>query len=172
MAGRASISAVDRYFAAKAGLSVKHYQAQTSPQKVTAVKRKIDTLISSGKANPEDAKIGTAFAYRLRINLFNSIKKRTEKRSGAALKTNVRANYDNGFLYSLTIATPYYIYPILNNGAEGVGKHKVSLEPRNFMNDGFENGKFQQDLATAVGSIRAALIVSRVDFSLKTGKDE
>jgi len=174
MAGRNTNSAADAYFAKRAGITLKEYQGRTKPLTVRAVVKKIDTLVSTGKANPDDARIGTSFAYRLRTNLIASIRRKTEKRSGLALRSNVKPQYVNGFLNSLTIAVPYYIFPILNNGFEGSKKKGVSarVKEKDFLNDALENGKFVKDLADEVGGIRAAMIVSRINYTLGSSTND
>lgn len=117
---------------------------------------------------------GTDFSRRLSQNVRKSIQNLTNKRTGTALKSKVKPVFKAGFLHSLEIYTPYYIYPILHYGFEGSKKNGVAyrMKARNIITDALENGKFTQDLADAVGNQRAEAIVSRINFSFdKEDKD-
>jgi hypothetical protein len=111
---------------------------------------------------------GSEFAKRLKRNLLSSIKSKTNKGSGLANKSNVKAFYKNGLLDKLTIFTPYYIYPILHMGFEGSKKNGVNarLKAREFIIDAIENGRLVEDLADIVGNARAEAIVGRIDFKV------
>lgn len=111
---------------------------------------------------------GTQFANRVRRNLFDSIRDKTNKGTGLALKSKVKPIYKNELLERITIFTPYYIYPILHIGFEGTKKNGVNarLQARKFITDAVENGKLVEDLADVIGNQRAEVIVNRINFGL------
>ena len=109
---------------------------------------------------------GTQFANRIKRNLLSSIRNKTNKGNGLALKSNVKPIYKNELLDRITIFTPYYIYPILHIGFEGTKKNGVNfrLKAREFIMDALEQGKAVDELADVIGSQRAEVIVNRINF--------
>lgn len=116
----------------------------------------------------QEKKTGTNYTRRVRRNLLTSIKNKTKKGSGLASKSSVKPFYINGFLEKITIATPYYIYPILHVGFEGTKKNGIRqrLQARNIITDAVENGRLVELLATEVGENRAEAIVNRINFNI------
>ena len=80
---------------------------------------------------------GTQFANRIKRNLVSSIRSKTNKGSGLALKSTVKPFYKNNLLERITIFTPYYIYPILHVGFEGTKSNGINarLKARDFIID-------------------------------------
>jgi hypothetical protein len=113
-----------------------------------------------------EKKIGADFSSRLQRNLRSSISTLTKKKSGLALKSKVKVNYKNGFLYSFTIFTPYYIYPILHYGFEGNKRKGINyrIKARSIITDALENGRYTEELADAVGNKRAVSIMNKIAF--------
>jgi len=109
---------------------------------------------------------GTQFANRIKRNLLSSIRNKTNKGNGLALKSNVKPIYKNDLLDRITIFTPYYIYPILHIGFEGTKKNGVNarLKAREFIMDALEQGKAVEELADVIGNQRAEVIVNRINF--------
>jgi hypothetical protein len=109
---------------------------------------------------------GTQFANRIKRNLLSSIRNKTNKGNGLALKSNVKPIYKNELLDRITIFTPYYIYPILHIGFEGTKKNGVNarLKAREFIMDALEQGKAVEELADVIGNQRAEVIVNRINF--------
>lgn len=109
---------------------------------------------------------GTQFANRIKRNLLSSIRSKTNKVEGLALKSSVKPFYKNELLERITIFTPYYIYPILHIGFEGTKKNGVNarLKARDFIIDAVESGKAVEDLANIIGQQRAEVIVNRINF--------
>lgn len=109
---------------------------------------------------------GTQFASRIKRNLLSSIRSKTKKGEGLALKSSVKPFYKNQLLERITIFTPYYIYPILHIGFEGTKKNGINarLKARQFILDAVENGKAVEDLADIIGDQRAEVIVNRINF--------
>lgn len=117
----------------------------------------------------KEQQIGLIFSKRLERTLLHSIATKTKNGSGKALKTKVKFDLNRDhFLQRLTITTPYYIYPILNNGFEGNKKASVQsrTKGREFLQEALEHGAFVNDLADQVGALRAQQIVNRIAFSL------
>lgn len=110
---------------------------------------------------------GTQFANRIKRNLLSSIRSKTNKGTGLALKSKALPLYKNGLLDRITIFTPYYIYPILHIGFEGTKSNGVNarLKARDFIIDAIERGKLVEDLADVVGIQRAEVIINKIDFS-------
>jgi hypothetical protein len=109
---------------------------------------------------------GTQFANRIKRNLISSIRSKTNKGTGLALKSTVKPFYKNELLERITIFTPYYIYPILHIGFEGTKKNgiKTRLKARDFVLDALERGKAVEELADIIGNQRAEVIVNRINF--------
>jgi len=110
--------------------------------------------------------IGTEFAWRMKRNLLASIKSKTNKGTGMALKSSAKAVYKNGLLDRITLFTPYYIYPILDYGFEGTKINGVNmrLKAGRFLSDAYENGKVVRDLAELIGVSRADDFMFRTNF--------
>jgi hypothetical protein len=109
---------------------------------------------------------GTQFANRIKRNLVSSIRSKTNKGSGLALKSTVKPFYKNNLLERITIFTPYYIYPILHVGFEGTKANgiNVRLKARDFIIDAVERGKAVEELADIIGNQRAEVIINRINF--------
>jgi hypothetical protein len=109
---------------------------------------------------------GTQFANRIKRNLLSSIRSKTNKGEGLALKSTVKPFYKGGLLERITIFTPYYIYPILHIGFEGTKSNGVNarLKARDFIVDAVESGKAVEDLADIIGNQRAEVIINRINF--------
>lgn len=109
---------------------------------------------------------GTQFANRIKRNLVASIRNKTNKGSGLALKSTVKPLYKNNLLERITIFTPYYIYPILHIGFEGRKSNGINarLKAREFIIDAVERGKVVEDLADIIGNQRAEVIINRINF--------
>ena len=109
---------------------------------------------------------GTQFANRIKRNLLASIRSKTNKGEGLALKSTVKPFYKNNLLDRITTFTPYYIYPILHVGFEGTKSNGVNarLKAREFIVDALERGKAVEELADIIGSQRAEVIVGRINF--------
>lgn len=109
---------------------------------------------------------GTQFANRIKRNLVASIRNKTNKGSGLALKSTVKPFYKNNLLERITIFTPYYIYPILHVGFEGTKANRINarLKAREFIIDAVERGKAVEELADIIGNQRAEVIVNRITF--------
>lgn len=110
--------------------------------------------------------IGTEFAWRMKRNLLASIKSKTNKGTGLALKSTSKAFYEDGLLDRITLFTPYYIYPILDYGFEGTKINGVNmrLKAGRFLSDAYENGKVVRDLADLIGNERATGFMIRTAF--------
>lgn len=113
-----------------------------------------------------EKQVGTQFSNKIKRNLLSSIRSKTEKGEGLALKSTVKPLYKNGLLDRITIFTPYYIYPILHIGFEGTKSNGVNarIKAKQFMIDALENGKVVEDLADVIGNQRAEVIVNRINF--------
>jgi len=111
---------------------------------------------------------GTQFANRIKRNLLASIRNKTNKGNGLALKSTVKPIYKNELLERITIFTPYYIYPILHLGFEGTKSNGINarLKAKEFITDAIEKGKIVEELADVIGSQRADVIVNRINFGL------
>jgi hypothetical protein len=109
---------------------------------------------------------GTQFANRIKRNLLSSIRSKTKKGEGLALKSTVKPFYKNNLLERITIFTPYYIYPILHVGFEGTKSNGINarLKARDFIIDAVERGKAVEELADIIGNQRAEVIVNRINF--------
>lgn len=109
---------------------------------------------------------GTQFANRIKRNLLSSIRSKTKKGEGLALKSTVKPFYKNNLLERITIFTPYYIYPILHIGFEGTKSNGINarLKARDFIIDAVERGKAVEELADIIGNQRAEVIVNRINF--------
>lgn len=109
---------------------------------------------------------GTQFANRIKRNLLSSIRSKTNKGEGLALKSTVKPFYKSNLLERITIFTPYYIYPILHIGFEGTKSNGVNarLKAREFILDAVERGKAVEELADVIGNQRAEVIVKRINF--------
>lgn len=109
---------------------------------------------------------GTEFANRIKRNLLSSIRSKTKKGEGLALKSTVKPFFKNGLLDRITIFTPYYIYPILHLGFEGTKANGVNvrLKAKEFILDALENGKAVEELADIIGEQRTEVIVNRINF--------
>lgn len=109
---------------------------------------------------------GTQFANRIKRNLLSSIRSKTKKGEGLALKSTVKPFYKNNLLERITIFTPYYIYPILHIGFEGTKSNGINarLKARDFIIDAVESGKAVEELADIIGNQRAEVIVNRINF--------
>lgn len=109
---------------------------------------------------------GTQFANRIKRNLLSSIRSKTKKGEGLALKSSVKPLYKNNLLERITIFTPYYIYPILHIGFEGTKSNGINarLKARDFIIDAVERGKVVEDLADIIGNQRAEVIINRINF--------
>ena len=109
---------------------------------------------------------GTQFANRIKRNLLSSIRSKTNKGEGLALKSTVKPFYKNNLLERITIFTPYYIYPILHIGFEGTKSNGVNarLKAREFILDAVERGKAVEELADIIGNQRAEVIINRINF--------
>jgi len=161
---------------ASAYFEFKNQSGQT--QRYSGTSGRIDRAVASGTLSMQipikgdETAVGIKFAARLQKNLKASIGAKTIKHTGKALRTKAKPNYVSGYLQSIIITTPYYIFPILNYGFEGSKKKGINsrIEGKDFMFDALEGGKFLDDLADEVGRSRAVQIVRRISF-LKAGKN-
>jgi hypothetical protein len=114
-----------------------------------------------------EKEIGSDFARKLQLNLRGAIKSTTKLKSGLAMKSTVNPVYKNNELFSLLIKTPYYIYPILDLGFEKSKKDGINarIQKRDILIKALENGRLVENLADAIGNLRATSIVSRIAFA-------
>lgn len=112
---------------------------------------------------------GTQFANRIKRNLLSSIRSKTNKGEGLALKSTVKPFYKNNLLERITMFTPYYIYPILHIGFEGTKSNGITtrLKARDFLIDAVESGRAVEELADVIGNQRVEVIINRINFGLE-----
>lgn len=116
-----------------------------------------------------EKQIGKEFSGKIKKNLLASIRTNVSSRSGLALKSKTRANYSkDGYLHSLTMTLPYYIFPILNFGYEGSKSQSLNyrVKARNFISEALEGGRLVEDLASKIGNNRASAVIGRIDAIL------
>lgn len=112
-----------------------------------------------------EKRIGKTAAKKLTSEMRTVIRLSTEKRTGDAELTDVRAKYKNERLQRLVIQAPHYVFK-LHYGFEGTKKNGVyqMYKPYLFFNLALNRSKVLDTLADEISALRMEKVISQFKF--------